>query len=362
MKRSIELIGIIDTGIFMMLMAVAVACQLPKAGSDSIVISSAIQPVFVTDSVLSDSDDPAIWINRSNPGQSLIIGTDKGGDGNDGSLYVFDLHGREIVAKRISNLKRPNNVDAGYDFLLGAKLTDIVVCTERNRGTIRVFSLPDMLPIDNGGIDVFSTDSLRAVMGVALYRSAQGKMYAIVSRKRGQTGSYLWEYEISDDGTGNVTGNVVRKFGAFSGHHEIESIAVDSELGYVYYSDEGVGIRKYYAHPDSSNVELALFATSGFALDHEGISIYKAKDSTGYILVSDQGADQFRIFPREGAIRNKHDHPLIGIVKGSTIKSDGSDVTSESLPGFPQGLFVAMSDDRTFQIYRWEDLLKQIEN
>jgi 3-phytase len=38
------------------------------------------------------------------------------------------------------------------------------------------------------------------------------------------------------------------------------------------------------------------------------------------------------------------------------VESDGSDVTSVALPGFPQGMFVAMSDDKTFQFYRWEDL------
>lgn len=59
---------------------------------------------------------------------------------------------------------------------------------------------------------------------------------------------------------------------------------------------------------------------------------------------------------REGTANNKHDHPELKIVKTSTVESDGSDVTSVSLPGFPTGLFVAMSDDRTFQIVSWEDM------
>jgi 3-phytase len=38
--------------------------------------------------------------------------------------------------------------------------------------------------------------------------------------------------------------------------------------------------------------------------------------------------------------------------------SDGSDVTSVPLNAqFSHGLFVAMSDNRTFHYYRWEDLL-----
>jgi hypothetical protein len=63
---------------------------------------------------------------------------------------------------------------------------------------------------------------------------------------------------------------LVGKFRNYSGKNEIEAFAADNELGYVYCSDEGVGIRKYYAHPDSSNTELALFGTKEFTDYQEG--------------------------------------------------------------------------------------------
>ena len=45
------------------------------------------------------------------------------------------------------------------------------------------------------------------------------------------------------------------------------------------------------------------------------------------------------------------------VVEVSTNESDGSDVTSTALgEKFPSGLFVAMSDDRTFQLYSWDDI------
>ena len=160
---------------------------------------------------------------------------------------------------------------------------------------------------------------------------------------------------------GQIRLELVRKFGQYSGIKEIEAIAVDAELGYIYYSDEGVGVRKYYAEPEMGNEELALFATTGFTDDHEGISIYKLDDSTGYILVSDQQAALFHVFPREGTAGNPHQHTLITKIPVSTVESDGSEVTSTALgPDFPKGLFVAMSDDKTFQIYRWEDLAGDI--
>lgn len=198
-------------------------------------------------------------------------------------------------------------------------------------------------------------------MGIALYkRPADGAIFAIVGRKEGPTdGSYLWQYKLLDDGSGAVQATLVRKFGAWSGEKEIEAIAVDDELGYVYYSDEGVGVHKYYADPDHENAdqELALFGAEGFAEDHEGISIYKINDGTGYILVSDQQANRFQIFAREGEPNDPHNHQLVKIVNVSTNESDGSDVTNAALNDtFPQGLFVAMSDNKTFQYYSWADI------
>lgn len=89
---------------------------------------------------------------------------------------------------------------------------------------------------------------------------------------------------------------LVRKFGTWSGKKEIESVAVDDELGFIYYSDEGVGVRKYAADPE------------------------------------------------------------LRVVKVAAHFSAGSDVPLNAQ--FPHGMFVAMSDNKTFQYYRWEDMLR----
>jgi 3-phytase len=130
----------------------------------------------------------------------------------------------------------------------------------------------------------------------------------------------------------------------------------------VYYSDETVGVRKYAADPDApeANRELALFGTSGFASDHEGISIYRRDDGTGYVLVSDQQANSFQVFPREGTPGHPHDHPSLATFAVAAIESDGSEVTSRALGArFPHGLLVAMSNGRVFHYYAWEDVLQK---
>ncbi|MBK8818194.1 MAG: phytase [Saprospiraceae bacterium] len=316
----------------------------------------AIKPVITTERVATDSDDPAIWVHPTDPSKSLIIGTDKGGDTGEGGLYVFDLSGK-IDRKKTVVLSRPNNVDIAYGLMVNGRKTDIAVAAERNTNSIRVFSLPEMKSLDGGGIPVFADSPQKSPMGVALFTHKSGDIYAIVGRKTGPVTGYLYQYKLTVDDNGQVSGSLVRKFGQFSGKKEIEAIVVDNELGYVYCSDEGVGVRKYYAHPDSSDIELALFATKGVRQDHEGLSIYKANEGTGYILLSDQQANAFQIFPRQGTVDNPHDHPLIKKIFTSTMESDGSDISNVSFnTTFNNGLFVAMSTDGTFQFYRWEDL------
>jgi 3-phytase len=321
--------------------------------------AAVVQPFLITDTVVNDTDDPAIWINSSDAAASLVLGTDKD---ENGAVYVFDLQGKILKEKTVTGLKRPNNIDVEYGLMLNGKLVDIAVATERFTHKLRVFSVPDMASIDGGGIEVFVGDTaedFRDLMGISLYKAPTGKVYAIVGRKSGPTnGSYLWQYELSDNGKGVVQATLVRKFGNYSGKKEIESIFVDDRLGFVYYSDEQAGVRKYHADPVKGNEELAFFGTEGFASDHEGISLYATSDSTGFLLVSDQQAQAFRIFAREGAPGKPHQHTLLKVVKVAALESDGSDATSVPLgASFKRGLFVAMSTDKTFHYYQPADIL-----
>lgn len=317
--------------------------------------ADAVQPRAITEPSRHDTDDPAIWINPADPAKSLVLGTDKD---TDGALYVYDLDGK--IVNVVSGLARPNNVDVAYGFALGDRKVDIAVVTERERQRLRVFRLPEMESIDAGDLVVFDGDVARAPMGVALYRrSKDSAMFAFVAGKSGPTTGYLGQYRLSSDAAGKLTITLVREFGRYSGAGEIEAIAVDAELGYVYYSDEAYGIRKYAADPDvpGANDELAAFGTSEFAEDREGISIYKTGLETGYILVSDQQANRFRIYRREGEPGRPHEHMLVRTPPVSAIESDGSEVTSVALgPKFPHGLFVAMSNGRVFHYYAWEDI------
>ncbi|MFD2160866.1 phytase [Paradesertivirga mongoliensis] len=335
-------------------------CTLSCQGNFAPVAENALKPVVITEVASHDTDDPAIWINPEDATKSLVVGTDKD---SDGALYLYDLTGK--VIKKSIPLKRPNNVDIAYGMMINNQPTAIAVTTERENNKLRIFSMPGLVPIDGVGIEVFTDETERGPMGVALYtRPSDKKIFAIVGRKSGPKEDYLWQYELIGNPNGMVSARLVRKFGSYSETNEIEAIAVDNSMGFVYYSDEGVGIRKYQADPDKrDNNQLALFGDKDFKEDHEGISIYHTSDSTGYILVSNQQMNSFMVYKREGEKDNPHAHKLVKEIPFSTLESDGSDVSNLSLGvKFPKGMFVAMSNGKVFHFYDWRDIESFLNN
>ncbi len=348
-------------------MVLAAACQ-PGASADRagaatgsaerIVDSDTLEPVVITDTVPGDSDDPAIWIAPGGT-DARIFGTDKGDV--TGGLYQFDLAGHIEPQRSVRPMQRANNVDLRQRVPLGRDSMDVAVVTERRRMVLRVFRVPDMRPLDQGGLPLFDGDTAREPMGVALYRRPRdGALFAIVGGKSGPTEGYLWQYRLEGDAVRGVRATRVRAFGRYSGRKEIEAITVDDALGYVYYSDEGVGVRKYHADPDSGNAELALFATTGVADDHEGLAIYPTGPATGYILLSDQGANRLQLFTREGSPGAPHVHARVASIPVRAQETDGLDVTATPLPGFPEGLLVMMSNRGAFHYYDWRDVAKRL--
>ncbi|MCR9155150.1 MAG: phytase [Bacteroidetes bacterium] len=322
------------------------ACQ-PGVETQSSETIIGIKPVVVTDQTPTDTDDPAIWVNPNDPGKSLIIGTDKGDE--NGGLFVFNLEGKLIDSLSVYPLLRPNNVDVEYGFKWDTSLIDIAVCTERITNKIRVFRLPDMEAIDNGGIPVFADQQQASPMGISLYKDSAGAIHAIVSRKEGPSDGYLQMLKLAYDSIGSVKAGASTYFGKFSGKKEIESLFVDDAKAELYYSDENFGVRKY----DLKTLkEISVFGQGDFKEDNEGISL--AKDSSAYLLISDQQANAFNVYSHSA---NK----LIGKFGVEALESDGS----ESYIGylneqFPEGIFVAMSEGAVFHYYDWRDIKKTI--
>ncbi len=331
----------------------------------------AITAAYATEPVGTDPDDAAIWVHPTDASKSLILGTDKT-EAPKGGIYVFNLKGKTV--QHITNLDRPNNIDVEYGLEIGGKYLDIAVATERKAHRLLIYAIDSetgKLTDITGNTKVFEGHKGDASepMGIGLYkRPSDRKLFSIVGRKTGPADGYLWQYELIPNANGKVDLKKVREFGKYSGKKEIESIAVDSMLGYVYYSDEGFGIHKYNAdpsHPEAKR-ELGVFATKGWAGDHEGIAIYGIDDGTGYLVATDQIKDnsKFRVFKREGEKGRPNDHlTLLGEFMGGSDETDGIEITSASLgPEFPNGMMVAMnSKAKNFLIYKWESIAKGVQ-
>jgi 3-phytase len=319
-----------------------------------------VAPVVRTSPDVENPDDPAIWIHPRQPARSLILGTRKAA-APAGALMAYGLDGKRV--QLVEGLDRPNNVDVEYGLTVGGRSRDIAVVTERNRGQLRIYFIDSETGAlsEAGVVPVFRGEAgERALpMGIALYkRPRDGAVFAIVSRKNGPREGYLWQYRLRDGGDGRILGEKVRAFGNFSGSKEIEAVAVDDELGFVYYSDEDTAIRKWHAdpeHPDAAG-EVAVFGKDGFAGNREGIAIYTQPNGRGYVICSDQrpGDSEYRIYSRDPR------HELVAVIRGGADSTDGVEVTSANLgKAFPKGMFVVMNNQGgNFLIYPWHAIRK----
>lgn len=166
----------------------------------------------------ANADDPAIWVNPGRPGKSVVLGTLK-----NGGLTVFDLTGKELQHVATPSDGRFNNVDLVTGVLVGGKLRDLAVVTDRGLDKLRVYS------VDQRGADagrqvltdvtsptaplVFSKDTAevqeqRTAYGVAALNLG-GQAFVAVSR-RSETRIGLFRL-VADRG-GKISYQAVKQF------------------------------------------------------------------------------------------------------------------------------------------------------
>ena len=314
-----------------------------------------VQPRASTSPVISDADDPAIWVHPTDPSQSLILGTDKG-TYPDGGIFVWGMEG--ALLQRI-NVSHPNNIDVRYGMKLGGGRVDVAVTSMRDHRQIRVYKID---PVTRTLEDITTTTGInifKAPYGLALYqRPSDDTLFAIVSSKHDDFKHELWQIRLAGDGEGRVKGTVVRKFGVHTGI--VEGLVVDDELGYLYASGDHGGIDKYYADPEKGNAHLVRFGMEdSITANHEGLALYKCANSAGYLLSSRPGIAALRVYRREGDDGNPHEHSLIAIIRDTDAKNgDGIEVTNRPTSSqFRRGMLVWHNKAaHNFRLYAWEEV------
>ena len=315
------------------------------------VAEEGIHPRLRLPSVQTDADDCAVWVHPREPARSLIMGNDKEGD--HAGIYVYDLTGRVV---QFVPLRRPSALDVRRGIRLGGKVVDLCVVLESDTSELKAFAIdPEALRLR----DVTSQKGIPTGVqgrshGMALYRRpSDGALFAFVSpRGRGP----LTQVQLLDDGSGRLTGKVVRKFGQGAVRSMAEAMAADDALGFLYVADESYAVLKFRAEPDAPGEPVAAFATGdGISGDREGIAIYQKPDGTGYIIVGSEADNTLKVYARGGENRFLATlHPV------EAVRSDALEVTSAPIgEGFPDGLLVCHSSPaKSYFVYSWVDLVR----
>jgi myo-inositol-hexaphosphate 3-phosphohydrolase len=298
------------------------------------------------------ADDPAIWVNPSNPSLSTVIGTNK-----LGGLAVYDLYGRQLYY--YGGIK-PNNVDVRYGFNLGGSLIDLVTASETDSDTILVYRVdPATRALVNVRTQARPTGF--GVSGLCMYKSpVSGKFYVFVSDSSGN----VKQFELYRSGNA-IDYILVRTLSLGS---MTEGCVADDQYKALYVSQERVAVWRLSAEPTGGNAKTQVAPANGSTLtaDIEGLAIYDKGNGAGCLIASSQGSDDFAVFDRQsGAYRGRFRIGNLGI--DDVNHTDGIDVTSVSLgASYDGGLFVAQDDrndngNQNFKLVRWRVIAQALQ-
>lgn len=304
------------------------------------------------------ADDPAIWIHPTDPASSVVIGTQK-----KHGLNVYDLSGNLLQSLPDGRL---NNVDLRYGFPLGDQRIDVVAASNRTTDSINLYRVDTasrtLINVADGVIDTGMNDPY----GLCMYHSKDGGYYVFVNDTDGVVKQWLLE----DSGKQTISARQVREFQMGS---QTEGCVADDGTGDLYIGEEDVGFWKYSAEPAGGEARILVdnVDDGNLTADVEGMAIYYGPGRSGYLVVSNQGADNYALYERDG------DNRFLGIFHvvadeatgiDGISETDGLDVTSANLgPAFPNGLFVAQDgrnitpDERqNFKYVAWERIADEM--
>jgi 3-phytase len=302
------------------------------------------------------ADDPAIWVHPDDPTLSLVIGTNK-----QAGLHVYDLEGKTLQVLPDGKM---NNVDLRYDFPLGGDKVTLVTASNRSNDSIAAYRIDAaarrLVDIAAGVLPTGFHDPY----GLCMYRSpTSGHFFVFVNES--EQGMFR-QWRLFDDGNGKVTVEQVREFVVGT---QAEGCVADDETGMLYVAEEDVGVWKYSAGPDGGDARTLIDGIEDGRLtdDVEGMALWTGTGGSGYLVVSNQGADNYALYRREGDNAYVgHFHIVANAAAGidGASETDGLDVSSTALgSAYPDGLLVvqdgrniAPEEPQNFKFVSWTDV------
>lgn len=330
------------------------AAEIPPAPPVAVVPARAETPIVPHYG--DATDDPAIWVHPHDPQQSLVLGTNK-----QAGLSVYDLEGRELQFLPDGQI---NNVDVRDGFPLGGASVSLVVAGNRSDNSLAIYRVDAgdrrLVAVADGHVPSGLVDTY----GFCMYRSASGEYYAFANNA---VDGRVVQSRLFESSPGRVGAEVVREFVVGS---QAEGCVADDETGILYVAEETVGIYRYSAEPDGGDHRVVIDTIeSGERLteDIEGLALWIGAGGTGYLIASNQGADNFVVYRREGANEYVGTFHVIGDAAAGidgVSETDGLEVISTALgANYPAGLMVAQDgrnlappERQNFKYASWQDI------
>jgi 3-phytase len=335
---------------------------------------------------VNDADSPAIWVHRSEPAKSLVLGTLK-----EAGLDVYSPAGAIVQSIRPGAGHRFNNIAVLYDVTLSGLTRDLAVVTDRATDKLHVYAIdgdasPPLVEVTAAPVPlVFGISApinSKTTYGIAAWRNpANGRGEVFVSQENttnlakleltaaaGGTVSYVVTGTLSLPDTFTLPGGASWKPCSYPNHPDwgphVEGMVIDPATSTLWADQEVVGVWRIGTNLSSPTLvhKLARFgqawsgATGKCVVDAsspsfgdaylpgdvEGIALYRTgTGSGGYLLISNQNASSFVVLDRDGgAHRGTFKLGAAGSVD-KVEQTDGLTVTNVPLgPSAPQGLLV----------------------
>lgn len=272
------------------------------------------------------ADDPAIWINPTNPNLSRVLGTDK-----QGGLAVYDLQGKQLQYLKVGRL---NNVDIRPNFKLGQQKVDLAIATNRDQNSLHLFSIHQKTG-QVKDLGKLPTD-LQNIYGFCMYQNRQGETFAIPNDKNGT----FVQYKIQNNAKGLTAHEVLR----FKVTSQPEGCVVDDENDRIYVGEEAKAVWTTKLNdPQHINLQNVISVGEHVKADVEGLAIYKGK-VRDYLVISSQGDDSYVVVDAKAPYQIRGKFKISANLNSeidAVSETDGLEVTSANLGGvWKQGMLV----------------------
>ena len=256
-----------------------------------------VEAIYETPPVVTKgdaADDPAIWVNKRNPSNSIIFGTDK-----KSGIYSYNLQGQELSYTNLGNI---NNIDTrtiniGDD----ENVSDFTFLFASNRtlGSVDLWVFEDnetREKLENNSWEVPSKPSFRGKSDIIVYGICAGidPKYGLVAFLTEDTGPRVEVWNLTENGLDLIT--------TFNNGGESEGCVYDDFNRTLFISEEEVrGVLKAYRLDDSFDFSEPYIVDSRegqIGGDPEGVSLYKTSNNSGYLILSSQGDSKFNLYDR----------------------------------------------------------------